>query len=116
MAMMLEQEDRAKAAAAGPSTLGGMAEAAAAAAAAAALDADDDDDDEEEEAPFEELAVAGSGMTGQGVLDLLRALDEALRAIMVNVEVLLPYSEASTLSLVRPPFVLCSLRPPTDMP
>ena len=35
-----------------------------------------------------------------GVLDLLRAMDEALRSIMVHVEVVLPYSEASTLSQV----------------
>jgi hypothetical protein len=60
--MMLEQEDEAKAAAAGPSTLGIMAEEAAAAAAAG----DDDDDDDDEEKPFMELAVAGSGVTGQG--------------------------------------------------
>ena len=34
------------------------------------------------------------------MLDLLRAMDEALRSIMVHVEVVLPYSEASTLSQV----------------
>lgn len=34
------------------------------------------------------------------MLDLLRAIDEALRSIMVHVEVLLPYSEASVLSQV----------------
>lgn len=38
--------------------------------------------------------------TPSGVLDLLRAIDEALRSIMVHVEVLLPYSEASVLSQV----------------
>ena len=35
------------------------------------------------------------------MLDLLRAMDEALRSIMMRVEVVLPYSEASTLSQVR---------------
>lgn len=38
--------------------------------------------------------------TPTGVLDLLRVMDEALRSIMVHVEVVLPYSEASTLSQV----------------
>lgn len=36
-----------------------------------------------------------------GVLELLKAMDEALRSIMVHVEVVLPYSEASTLSQVH---------------
>ena len=40
----------------------------------------DDDDDDDEKRP-QELAVAGSAITGEGLLDLLKALDEALRYV-----------------------------------
>lgn len=58
MQMMLEQEDAAKARAAGPSTLGSMAEE----------NKEGRDEEDEDEERFMELAVAGSGMTGQGAL------------------------------------------------
>lgn len=51
--LMLEQEDAAKAKAAGPSTLG-------------AQDGEGEEGDEDDEEKFMELAVAGSGMTGEG--------------------------------------------------
>ena len=62
---------------------------------------EEEEEEEEDEEQGMELAVAGSAVTGEGMLDLLKALDEALRSIMVHVEVLLPYSEASTLSQIH---------------
>ncbi|GAB5037074.1 gtp-binding protein [Nannochloropsis oceanica] len=60
-----------------------------------------EEDEEEKDGLGMELAVAGSAHTGEGMIDLLKALDETLRSIMVSVEVLLPYSEASTLSQIH---------------
>ena len=50
-----------------------------------------------------ELAVAGSAVTGVGLLNLLQALDQALRSIMVRVEVVIPYSAGDVLSQVGRP-------------
>jgi 50S ribosomal subunit-associated GTPase HflX len=54
-----------------------------------------------EEARAGNLTVAGSAATGEGLGDLIQAMNQALRLIMVRIEAVIPYSAGDVLNQVR---------------